>query len=95
MNTMETQEALNNLTTTLVAEGLSDEEIKQRVQTLKECIEFGETMSAKIKAKKEAQAAKKAKPRVTIRETIEWCLLAFVTGMLAGSLLYQYAEANQ
>lgn len=92
---METQECLDNCDKAMIAEGVPDQERQERLDILKEVIETAETTSAKIKAIKEARAAKRNKPRVTIRETIEWCLVTFMAGMLAGSLLYQYAEAHQ
>lgn len=94
---METQEALDNLTTELVKEGCSDEEITQRVATLKHCIEFGEKMSAKIKEikAKKVEARKAASISIELRPLIEWGIIVFLAGALGGSLLFQYAEAHR
>jgi hypothetical protein len=88
---METQECLDNLEKALVAEGVSEEERKHRVQDLKEVIETTETKISKMKEK----AAEWAKPRFKIQTMIESLLLAFVLGMLAGAALQESMSAAQ
>jgi len=89
---METQECLDNLDQALIAEGVPEEERLQRVQTLKECIEFGETTSAKIKEQKKKKEEKKI--TVSLRATIEWCVISFLLGACAMGYAVQYSQSQ-
>ena len=89
---METQAALNNLDKALAEEGVPEEERQIRVQILKECIEFGETTSAKMNA---AKATKKPVARMPVAKAIELSIMALVIGWFAGIFTLHYYQIQQ
>lgn len=79
---MENQNVLESLDKALIAEGVSEEERRVRIDIVNDCIERGTIMSAKLKEMK----ARKSSPKAifTTWATLEWGFFMLALGWFLG-----------